>query len=1125
MQSIPNRLSFLRRTPLLALTACIFAFPSFAASHRPASDPLVAGFRAPPQIARPRVWWHWMNGNVTKDGIRKDLEWMKSIGIGGVDAIDASIDTPQVVKRRLVYMTPEWKDAFRYAVRLTDRFGMEMAINSSPGWSETGGPWVTPDAAMKKLVWSRVEVEGGKPFRGVLRQPPDNIGPFQNAPFSGDIKPTPKAAALRFYRDSIVVAYRLPAELPTISRVTSNSGLVDAAKLQDGDLTNDVTLSPGADGTDASVTYEFANPATIQGLSLAVSTPKGFGYMPVVEASDDGKAWRHVADMPLQAQLQRMVMIHQTVSFPPAKGRFFRVVFRTAEPLPTSLRPRAPAPGLIEGAKSERPARTYKVSELVFQAGATVNEFERKAQFAAPPRDFYTLASAPDFAAGTAIDPSQTVVLTDRMMSDGTLDWLPPPGRWVILRLGYSLTGSENHPATAEATGLEVDKLNAAHVRDYMSHYLDLYEDVTGPKLFGVRGLQALVVDSAEIGMQNWTEDVLSEFRRLRGYDPAPWLPVLTGAAVKSPADSDRFLWDFRRTLEDLYARNHFGTIGDIARERHLINYGESIEDHRPTFGDDMEMRQYTTIPMGAMWTYGEKYPSAFTYEADLLGAASVAHVYGQNLVAAESLTSALQPWSNAPSDLKSFIDLEFARSVNRVVIHTSVHQPVDRPPGLSLFGYGQFFNRLETWAPEAGPWISYIARSSWLLQQGRFSADIAYFYGEEAPITSLWGNKRVDDVPPGYAFDFVDRDSLINQLSVDRGELVTKSGMRYRVLYLGGSSRYMTLPTLTRIAELVKQGAIVVGKRPLSSPSLADDNTRFQSLADALFAEDNEHVYGKGRVFSSGSLSSAFTTLALAQDFDASQPDVLWLHRKLKDAELYFVSNRSDQAVSFDATFRVAGKTPELFDAVTGAIAPAAYRSTGERTQVSLSLPVHGSSFVVFRKPAKKSSLELRAPTESIVQSVKGPWTIVFQPRRGAPANVTQTNLVSWSESAEPGVKYFSGEGTYLTTFTTPGKRRGARYVLDLGSVREIAEVTLNDRRVGTVWTTPFSLDVTKALRPGRNVLKVKVVNLWVNRLIGDAQPDAKKKYTFTTIPTYRPDAPLRESGLLGPVTIRRVD
>jgi hypothetical protein len=1106
-----------RLLPLFFLAATLVA-PGQARGVRPHKDDLKAGFLAPPQAAKPRVWWHWMNGNVTKDGIKKDLDWLNRVGIGGIDAIDASIDTPQVVDKRLVYMTPEWKDALLYATQLAGKYGMEFSINSSPGWSETGGPWVTPQAAMKKAVWSATDIEGGKPFHGTLPKPPDNIGPFQNASFSGD--PTPLTTGLHFYRDAVVLAYKQPAADAAVEAVRSNAGAVDAALLGDGDLTKGPTLVPKTENGEVWVQVEFETRTRIQGLSLGLIAARALGFATSVEASDDGENWHHVADMPERAQLQRFALVQQTLSFAPATARYFRVVFKPAAPLPGSLRPRAPAAGLIEAAASAPPPRRYQLVELKFHAAATVHEFEKKAQYAVPPRDFYTIPSPQDFAPGSAVDPHSVVLLTNKMKPDGTLDWTPPPGRWTVLRLGYSLTGAENHPATAEATGLEVDKLNATHVRSYIETYLDSYTSFTGAK-----GLNSLVVDSAEIGMQNWTEDILSEFQRLRGYDPTPFLPVLTGVAVTSPEASDKFLWDFRRTIEELFVRNHFGEIAQVAHERGLFSYAESIEDHRPGFGDDMEMRQYADLPMAAMWTYGEKYPAALTYEADILGAASVAHVYGKPLVAAESLTSAQQAWNFAPRTLKPIIDMEFVRGINRVVIHTSVHQPTDKAPGLSLNNFGQFFNRLESWGAEAKPWVSYMARASYLLQQGRFAADIAYFYGEEAPITSLWGNKRVDDVPQGYGFDFVNLDALQNQLATSNGELVAKSGMHYRILYLGGSSRMMTFAALSRIAELVRQGAVVVGQKPVASPSLADGTDKFDAAAAELFGDGSAHAFGKGRVFPT--LDAAFAALDLKPDFayPGNEARLLFLHRHLKDGELYFVSNREDKALNLETTFRVSGKAPEIWDAVTGKVSPAAFRRADGGTAVTLSLPSYGSAFVVFRKPSKAAAVALRPAAETTVKSIEGPWSIAFESGRGAPAKILQNDLSSWSANADPGVKYFSGTGTYQKTFTMPGKRKGVHYVLDLGQVRELAEVSLNGKKLGTVWTPPFTLDVTRALKPGKNELKVTVANLWVNRLIGDAQPDAKTKYTFTIIPTYRPDAPLRDSGLLGPVSIRRVN
>ena len=1106
------------------------AFLSIAAtptgiSAATSSDALVQDFENPPQAARPRVWWHWMNGNVSKDGIRKDLEWMHRMGIGGANAIDASLATPQVVDKRLVYMTPEWQDAFRYAVGLADKLGLEMSIDSSPGWSETGGPWVTPQEAMKKAVWSETHITGGAPFHGVLAQPPGNTGPIQNVPMAADIlNGAPKDAGLVFYRDSVVVAYRAPVSAPHVESATSSGGDVDPQALSDGDLTNGPTLTPAEGSKEVCIEFAYKEPARIQAITVAASATGAPGADAVLEASDDKKTWRKVVAIAANKLPQR------TLSFAPATARYFRVTFSPASPPPlegifTNRAPGAAVNGLLAMLAGPKQSLSYKIHELVLHAAATVNEAEAKADFSIVP-DYYAIATV-SVAPDTAVKTSDVVVLTDRMKPDGTLDWTPPPGEWVVLRMGYSPLGTENHPAPAEATGLEVDKLNRDHVQAYMQHYLDTYEKITGPELFGKRGLNAFTVDSTEVGMQNWTENIVADFQRLRGYDPTPWLPALTGIVIGSAEQTDKFLWDFRRTISQLVARNHYGTIAEMVKQKGLINYGEALEDKRPTFGDDMEMRSYATLPMGAMWTYGKRRESYPTYVADLRGAASIAHIYGQNLVAAESLTSALQPWNYAPRELKPIVDLEFALGVNRVVVHESAHQPVDRPPGLSLFVFGQFFNRLENWADYAAPWVSYIARSSYLLQQGRYAADIAYFYGEEAPLTGLFGEKDID-APEGYGFDFVNSDVLLNQMSVDHGELATRTGMRYRVLYLGGSSEYMTLPTLRGIRDLVSQGAVLVGERPLGTPSLADDPAQFQSIADDLFGGAPDHSYRKGRVISGSSLGDALATLKLAPDFEYSKPEsdteLMDIHRKIGRADLYFVTNRLDRPEHVTATFRVSGMRPEIWNAVTGKVSPADYRIVDGRTEIPMDFGPYDSAFIVFRKPTSAQSRTTPMPSESVLSELDGSWKIAFQPERGAPASITEDGLKSWSDNADPGVRYFSGTGTYTRDFVLDARKHSARVVLDLGELREVAEVSVNGKTIGTLWNPPFTLDITDAVHPGKNTLEVKVANLWVNRLIGDQQPDAKVKYTFTTIPTYEGDAPLRTSGLLGPVKILEV-
>lgn len=452
-----------------------------------------------------------------------------------------------------------------------------------------------------------------------------------------------------------------------------------------------------------------------------------------------------------------------------------------------------------------------------------------------------------------------------------------------------------------------------------------------------------------------------------------------------------------------------------------------------------------------------------------------------------------------------------------------------DKKPGLSLSIFGQYFNRNETWAEMAGPWVDYMSRNAFMLQQGRFFADVAYFSGEEAPLTGLYVDAEMTDAPHGYAFDFVNSELLLNSLEVKEGALVAKSGASYQLLYLGGSSRRMSLAVLRRVHGLVEAGLSVAGVRPEGSPALADDPVEYKRLADDLWpAGKTEAAFGKGRVFAVDHPDKALAAMGLARDFDAGaakpDADVRFVHRRLDDGDSYFVNNRLARPETLEARFRVAGKVPELWRPETGKTEPLSYRIENGVTVVPLALLADDAVHVVFRKTAAAASLVVPAPKETRLSELSGPWKLTFEQGRGAPAGVTLDALSSWSDAADPGVKYFSGVGTYSRDLTVKASDlKGGRIVLDLGEVRDLAEVFVNGARVGQVWHAPYRLDVTDVLKAGRNALEIKVANPWVNRLIGDTQPGAKK-VTFTVVPTYVPGAPLRPSGLLGPVTLTAV-
>jgi hypothetical protein len=396
-----------------------------------------------------------------------------------------------------------------------------------------------------------------------------------------------------------------------------------------------------------------------------------------------------------------------------------------------------------------------------------------------------------------------------------------------------------------------------------------------------------------------------------------------------------------------------------------------------------------------------------------------------------------------------------------------------------------------------------------------------------------------MDDAPDGYGFDFVNSDVVLHKLSLKDGRLVTQSGSSYRVLYLGGRSQRMTLPVLRKIDDLVTQGAVLVGKRPTDSPSLADDESEFQRIADRLWGrkaapKPGVLKVGKGRVYASASANGALADLGVARDFEYTKPQpdstLMVAHRKLDDGEIYYVDNRTDRAESVDATFRVDGKAAELWDAATGATQAASYKIDAGRTTVPLHLDPYGTTFVVFRKQAAASSLEAPNPRESAIagldDTLNQNWTVTFEPGRGAPSSAAFDGLASWSENSDYGIKYFSGTATYAKTIDIPDSALapGAHIWLDLGDVKDVAEVAVNGQSLGILWKTPFKIDVTSALKPGGNRIEVKVTNLWVNRLIGDQQPWALRKYVFADIAPYKADSPLLPSGLIGPVQLLSV-
>lgn len=1052
---------------------------------------LLEQFRTPPSEARPRVWWHWMNGNITEDGITKDLLWMKDAGIAGFTNFDAGMETPQMVDHRLIYMTPEWKKAFQHALHLADSLGLEVTIASSPGWSITGGPWVSPDDAMKKIVWRDTLVAAGDGWDGTLPEGYTVCGPYQDVPrYANDFH------RYEYYKDVAIVAVKLSDSDRTMEELggrVSISSVGDARLLSDGDLCTPCAVSP--DVRDyAWIQVEFPQPLTMRSLRLALTGRENYRTDRVLECSDDGRAWHTVLD-----HLPLLDVRSMSIDFPDATARYFRF-------------------------RSSQAGEPMYYSEFCLSPVARVNLDTEKAGFCS----FRDIPDETDCdyrtpETGDAVPFGDVLVLSDKYLQ-GKLRWEVPEGRWRIFRFGYNLTGQQNAPASPEATGLEVDKFDAEAVKRYYHHYLEMYQDASKGKLGSV--VSHLMIDSYEAGYQTWTARMPELFLEKKGYDMIPWLPVLTGQIVGSAEQSERFLFDWRVLLSDLICENHYDVMKEILEPYGMKRYNESQEHYRMYVADGMDVKRNAEIPMSAFWIRDNgQYTLAALPEADIRESASVAHIYGQNICAAESFTTyglgtpnGVRAYVCSPSTLKHAADAAMSYGLNRFTVHCSVHQPCDdKFPGVGLGPYGQWFNRHETWAHEARAWTDYLSRSSFLLQQGRYVADIAYFYGEDKNITSRFGSDRVDIVP-GYGFDFVNATILKDVLHIDGNALTTASGMHYKALVLDNRIRYMSLSVLQRIAEMVRSGILLIGNEPEGCASIQDDMVLFEKLKQEIWHSGSPHVYAFSQ------MEDALKKKGIEPDvelYPAIWRDVHYVHRRVEDLDIYWIANIAPEQRQIEVSLRAKGRRPELWHADTGTVKPATYRMENDRTIVSLDMEPDDAVFIVLAKNTKQCAWKEPVSKSREVLTLEESWKVSFQSGRGVPSSIQLPRLSSLSESEEEGVRFFSGTATYDTSFMMEHLDREAQYWLDLGAVSHMARVRLNGQDLGLVWKVPYRVRVDHVLRQGRNELEVEVTNSWQNRLIGDVRSDVGKRLTYTAVEFYSPDDQLVPAGLMGPVKI----
>lgn len=730
-----------------------------------------------------------------------------------------------------------------------------------------------------------------------------------------------------------------------------------------------------------------------------------------------------------------------------------------------------------------------------------------------PMWDEYMWPTRPEpLQAGTVVQPSQVIDLTGLMNEDGVLTWKVPDGKWTIYRTAMLTTGVTNGPASPEATGLEVDKMSRKHVASHFDSFMG--EVLRRIPAKDRRCLVATVEDSYEMGGQNWTDDMIPVFRRTYGYDPVPWLPVMFGQVVGSQDQSERFLWDLRRLVADRVAYDYVGGLRKVSNRHGLTTWLECY-GHWGFPGEFLMYGGQSDEVAGEFWSEGS------LGDIENRAASSCAHIYGKQKVWAESCTAGGPAFHRYPALMKQRTDRFFCEGINATLLHVYIQQPDSITfPGISAW-FGNEFNRKNIWFQQMDIFTDYLRRCNMMLQQGSYVADVAYFIGEDAP--KMTGECK-PEIPRGYSFDYINAE-VLKRCTVRGGCLSLPSGMQYRVLVLP-QQKTMRPEVLTVIERLVRQGLNVLGPQAVTSPSMQDYpmcDQKVSRLADMMWKSGS---YGKGHVWADGTeLQTILNTLGVRPDCYAQQSvPYAFIHRRLKGADVYFVSNQSDQSQRFDITFRVQGRSPETWDPLTGEkrLLPQ-YRQQDGLTVVPMYLEANQSIFVVFDAPASGQPVPqtLNYPEPTVLARIDSPWTVTFQSAMRGPAEPqTFAELTDWSRNQNDSVKYYAGMAAYTNTLNIGELPSGPVY-LDLGRVMVMARVYVNGQYAGGVWTSPYRVPVTQFLKAGRNDIRVEVVNNWRNRLIGDARLPESERKTYATVNPYDAGSELQESGLLGPVCL----
>lgn len=1059
-------------------------------SHKPVDNDLEQVFSNPPESTKPWCYWYWISDNISKEGITKDLEAMSKVGIG--EALIGNILDESVPLGNVKVLSDEWWGMVKHAILEADRLGIKVGLFNCPGWSQSGGPWIKPEQAMRYLISSETKVKGPQNFSEKLKTP---VEPFQQV--SVHAFPMPIADEDRISLHSL--------------QVISSPLLKDAINLFDGNIQTGVNL----ESVPLTIDVQLEEPMTIRSMQIyPVESP--LSVFCELQIPDYTGMWRTISTceinrVNLNVNVGPMVFGPVTESFPAVNSKKFRLIF--TQEGKSKLPP-------WKGAKSIPLGR---IGEINLSGAVRLSHYVEKQLGKMNPTPYVAWdtymwnKSAEPEDSDMTIDKDQIIDLTSRVAEDGTLTWNVPEGEWIILRTGMTPTGTKNSPSSEEGVGFEVDKMNKEASFAHFDAYAGKILAMIPPK--ERNGIRHLVADSYEQGSENWTEGFDQDFWETFGYNPLPWLPVLTGRIIGSADQSDRFLWDMRRLVADLIPKNYVGGLRQKCEQNGLRlwleNYG-----HWGFPGEFLNYGGASNDLGGEFWLNDIELGAV-----ECRCASSAAHIYGKNVVSAEAFTCGYA-FRQTPETMKARGDWAYTEGINHFVLHVYIHQPWDdRLPGMNAW-FGTDFNRNSTWFFQGKAYIDYLRRCQALLQHGNNVADIAYFIGEDAP--KMTGSQNPDR-PRGYNYDYINGDVLKNDAKVKDGRIVLSNGTSYRILALPDQTT-MRPELLTKLVQLVRAGATIIGSAPALSPSLQnypDCDEQVKNMAKELWGDcdgikKTEHDFGKGRVFCGISLQEAFDNMRVLPDVE-SPTNYLWTHRQKGETEIYFVTNQSNKKCDDTLSFRVTGKQPELWDAVTGQFRDLPeFQEKDGQTMVPLEFSEADSWFIVFRKKTQKKSTKegTNFPALKPGTELTGVWNLKFNPKFGAPADTTINNLFDLTTDKNTTVKYYSGSVIYRKEFFF-NPQKDINYFVDLGKVESLATVSLNGQKLETLWRTPYRTEITQTLKNGINLIEVEVVNTWWNRIVGDAQPNAMP-YTWTaTKAGWNASSELIPAGMLGPVNI----